>query len=165
MQLRMLHTYAESWMMVHGCICSFFTQTDVLWEIIKKPKQNVFLKNILPTVSFSGLTDNSFALILGYKINDVSFPENIELRNETEQRIQDSINTLVSLPRQHAAQQHSNKNALIGDKIIVYSDTGSPDGWFPVFVSCKFCHYFWSLFLTGYRRWLGSVDTSSDILY
>ncbi|KAG5848150.1 hypothetical protein ANANG_G00095350, partial [Anguilla anguilla] len=42
------------------------------------------------------LSDNSFALTLAYKINDVSFPENVELRTETQARIQDSVNNLLN---------------------------------------------------------------------
>ncbi|XP_035273864.1 uncharacterized protein LOC118227473 [Anguilla anguilla] len=42
-----------------------------------------------------GLSDNSFALSLAYKINDVTFPENVNLRTETQARIQDSVNKLL----------------------------------------------------------------------
>ncbi|XP_064193970.1 mucin-5AC-like [Anguilla rostrata] len=47
-------------------------------------------------LTYERLTDNSFALRLAYKINDVSFPENVELRTETQARIQDSVNKLMN---------------------------------------------------------------------
>ncbi|KAJ8247680.1 hypothetical protein GJAV_G00249040 [Gymnothorax javanicus] len=47
-------------------------------------------------LTYKRLTNNSFALTLGYKMNDVSFPENVDLRSETEDRIQDSVNVLMS---------------------------------------------------------------------
>ncbi|KAJ8336183.1 hypothetical protein SKAU_G00395260 [Synaphobranchus kaupii] len=47
-------------------------------------------------LTFEKITENSFALTLGYEMKDVSFPENIELRNETQELIQDSVNTLLN---------------------------------------------------------------------
>ncbi|XP_035273855.1 uncharacterized protein LOC118227467 [Anguilla anguilla] len=47
-------------------------------------------------LTYERLSDNSFALRLAYKINDVSFPENVELRTETQARIQDSVNKLMN---------------------------------------------------------------------
>ncbi|XP_064176496.1 uncharacterized protein LOC135247143, partial [Anguilla rostrata] len=47
-------------------------------------------------LTYERLSDNSFALTLAYKINDVSFPENVELRTETQARIQDSVNNLLN---------------------------------------------------------------------
>ncbi|XP_061100259.1 uncharacterized protein LOC133130052 [Conger conger] len=47
-------------------------------------------------LTYERLSDNSFALQLAYKMNDVSFPQNVSLRSETQQRIQGSVNTLMN---------------------------------------------------------------------
>ncbi|KAI1887725.1 hypothetical protein AGOR_G00193290 [Albula goreensis] len=47
-------------------------------------------------ITYEKLSDHSFAMKLSYKISDVSMNEQFHLRNETQQYIQDSVNTLLN---------------------------------------------------------------------
>ncbi|KAG9342536.1 hypothetical protein JZ751_016543, partial [Albula glossodonta] len=47
-------------------------------------------------ITYEKLSENSFAMKLSYKISNVSMNEQFHLRNETQQYIQDSVNTLLN---------------------------------------------------------------------
>lgn len=46
-------------------------------------------------ISLTEISDNSYAVIFRLSINNLSIPANIQLRNETYQQLQSTINTAV----------------------------------------------------------------------
>ncbi|XP_035273852.1 uncharacterized protein LOC118227464 [Anguilla anguilla] len=73
-----------------------------LWQMndtVKAPSNMTDLNDPVrvQNITYQQLSDHSFDMTLGYRINDVHIPENPELRNETYKLIQDAIDKLLNL--------------------------------------------------------------------
>lgn len=123
------------------------------------PLKSSCTHNEIKFIFSSELSNDSFALTLGYQINNTSMPEKTELRNETYKLIQDSASKLVSLYFVHIIMEYETKCCMFNQvrPLLLYLLASYLNYLFKNLLLSAYC-------LTMIFLWAARLD-SLDVLY